>query len=270
MIRVLAPAKLTWSLEITGTRPDGYHLIRAEMVTLDLADELTIEDADTTLVEWPRWVAYAPEPTERNTIETALELVGRTAHVRLDKRIPVQGGLGGGSADAAAILRWAGFSDLAGAATIGADVPFCVVGGRAIVTGVGEIVEPLEFIERTVTLIVPSNLRVSTHECYRAYDDLIARGHRPSGRNHLREAACSIEPRLGETLEWLARETGLAVQLCGSGSTMFVDGDVFADVTNGPLAQAREVRSELGGGRLFDSPVGTLMFVTARTTPAMD
>ena len=63
--------------------------------------------------------------------------------MRLEKRIPSGAGLGGGSADAAAVLRWAGVTDLEVAARLGADVPFCLVGGRARVTGVGEAVAPL-------------------------------------------------------------------------------------------------------------------------------
>ena len=65
------------------------------------------------------------------------------ARVVIDKRIPPGGGLGGGSADAAAVLRWTGFDDLVAARRLGADIPFCMVGGRARVTGIGEVVEPL-------------------------------------------------------------------------------------------------------------------------------
>ena len=84
-----------------------------------------------------------PSRRRRQPRARALAAVGRRAHVRLDKRIPVGAGLGGGSADAAAVLRWAGCDDLAVAASLGADVPFCLVGGRARVTGIGEVVEPL-------------------------------------------------------------------------------------------------------------------------------
>ena len=71
----------------------------------------------------------------------ALDACGRRAAVRLTKRIPVGGGLGGGSADAAAVLRWAGCADVSVAADLGADVPFCVAGGRARVEGIGERVD---------------------------------------------------------------------------------------------------------------------------------
>ena len=164
-----APAKLTLSLRITGTRPDGYHEVDAEMVTLDLVDELTFDDGDGLEVVG---ASGLPVPGgEANLVHRALAAVGRTAQVRLHKRIPAGAGLGGGSADAAAVLRWAGCADLALAARLGADVPFCVVGGRARVGGIGEVVTPLPPVDRTYTLLVPS-FGVSTSAVYRAWDDL--------------------------------------------------------------------------------------------------
>ena len=79
----------------------------------------------------------------------------RRAAVHLTKRIPLGGGLGGGSADAAAVLRWAGCTDPDVAVRLGADVPFCLVGGRARVEGVGEKVTPLPFEARDYLLLLP-------------------------------------------------------------------------------------------------------------------
>lgn len=87
------------------------------------------------------------------------------------KNIPHGGGLGGGSADAAAIFRWANYQDLEAASRIGADIPFCMVGGRARVRGIGEIIEPLPFVARTITLILLP-FGVSTPVVYRAFDAL--------------------------------------------------------------------------------------------------
>ena len=156
-----APAKLTWSLRVVGVRDDGYHLIDAEMVTLDLADVLTVTPAEETTLTVSGPFTEGVPTDARNLVVRALAAVQRSAAVHLDKQIPNGGGLGGGSADAAAILRWAGIGDLAVAAGLGADVPFCVVGGRARVTGIGEVVAPLPHVARTVTLVVPP-LRVST------------------------------------------------------------------------------------------------------------
>ncbi|HLH29317.1 MAG TPA: hypothetical protein VKW77_10395, partial [Acidimicrobiales bacterium] len=145
-VELVAPAKLTLWLRVVGVRADGYHLLEAEMVTLDLADSLHVAEADDAqvTVEWDDGsgdtrrgpgAAGGPPTASDDLVARALGAVGRRAHVRLVKRIPVGAGLGGGSADAAAILRWAGCHDRRVAASLGADVPFCVVGGRALVRG---------------------------------------------------------------------------------------------------------------------------------------
>ena len=143
MTRLRAPAKLTMTLRVIGVRADGYHLIDAEMVTLDLADTLTIADGGDGITVGGPYAAGVPTD-DANLVVRALRLTGRRGGVHIDKQIPSGGGLGGGSADAAAVLRWAGHTDLAAASRLGADVPFCLVGGRARVTGIGEVVEPLD------------------------------------------------------------------------------------------------------------------------------
>ena len=168
MTVVHAPAKLTLSLRITGVRADGFHLIDAEMVTLSFGDVLRFSDGPTSLSAHGPYADGVPLDGS-NLVAAALDAVERTAVVDIDKRIPHGGGLGGGSADAAAVLRWAGWSPthetLERAARLGADVSFCLVGGRARVRGIGEIVEPLPYLRRTVTLVIPP-LRVSTPAAY--------------------------------------------------------------------------------------------------------
>ena len=217
-----APAKLTTSLRVKGVRADGLHLIDAEMVTVELADVLTFGPGDgLEVVDAP-----GLDTSEANLVRRALAAVGRTASVRLEKHIPVAAGLGGGSADAAAVLRWAGCADLAVAAGLGADVPFCVVGGRARVTGVGEVVDPLPFEERTFTLLSPP-LRVSTAAVYAAWDEM---GASPAeGPNDLEPAALRVEPGLARWRDLLRRVSGRTPTLAGSGGTWFVPG-AFPDV----------------------------------------
>ena len=216
---VLAPAKLTVSLRVTGVRDDGYHLIDAEMVTLDVADELVFGDGDGLTVLDGEGLTIPVDDT--NLVRKALRAVGRTAAVTLTKRIPAGAGLGGGSADAAAVLRWAGCDDIALAATLGADVPFCVQGGRAHVTGIGEILEPLPYVERTYTLLTPP-LGVSTPAVYQAWDDL--GGPTAAGPNDLEPAALRVEPRLAAYRDQLEAASGQTPTLAGSGSTWFVEG----------------------------------------------
>jgi 4-diphosphocytidyl-2-C-methyl-D-erythritol kinase len=189
-IVVKAPAKLTLSLRLVGLRADGYHLIDAEMVALDWHDTLTIDPSSTGLS------ADGPYSTDlplgrSNLVGKALHHVGHTAAVHIHKALPLGGGLGGGSADAAAVLRWADYPDLAGAALLGADVAFCLVGGRARVRGIGELIEPLPFEPIDVTLVVPP-MSVSSQRVYVAWDHL--GGPRGDGENDLEPAAISAFP----------------------------------------------------------------------------
>jgi 4-diphosphocytidyl-2-C-methyl-D-erythritol kinase len=244
---VLAPAKLTLALRVTGVRADGYHLLDAEMVSLDLADELTFGEGSGFEIVDARPGAHASPaaaPTaagrrlrpgvpaapglppgvpagDDNLVRRALRAVGRDAHVRLVKRIPAGGGLGGGSADAAAVLRWAGIDDVEVAATLGADVPFCLRGGRARVSGVGERLDPLPFVERTFTLLTPP-FGCSTVAVYRAWDAL--GGPTADGPNDLEPAALRVEPGLARWRDRLGEATGQVPVLAGSGSTWYVDG----------------------------------------------
>ena len=232
MRRVRALAKLTSSLRVTGVRDDGYHRLEAEMVTIDLADVLTFSEGDGFEVAASD-VVGADVGLSFDLVPRALVAVGRTAHVRLEKRIPVGAGLGGGSADAAAVLRWAGCDDLTLAASLGADVPFCLVGGRARVRGVGEVVEPLPFQSREFTLLTPP-IAVDTAAVYRRWDEL--GGPTAEGPNDLEPAALAVEPRLAEWRDRLGKATGRTPRLAGSGSTWFVEG-AFPDVVGGVVTR---------------------------------
>ncbi len=221
-----APAKLTVSLRITGVRADGYHLIDAEMVTLDYGDVLEISDGDGLEVVGPH---AAGVPTDNgNLVRRALALVGRQAFVRLDKQVPAGAGLGGGSADAAAILRWAGATDPSAAAGLGADVAFCLTGGRARVRGIGELLEPLPFEARTFTLLIPP-VAVATPAVYRAWDDLGGPSAPDGSVNDLETAALAVAPELAHWRDRLAQATGRRPQLAGSGGTWYVEGDFAGD-----------------------------------------
>jgi 4-diphosphocytidyl-2-C-methyl-D-erythritol kinase len=222
---VRAPAKLTVSLRVTGVREDGYHLLESEMVSLDLADTLTFSDGDG--LEVVGATGLAVPPGDDNLVRRALRAVGRRAQVRLEKRIPSGAGLGGGSADAAAVLRWAGCDDLAVAAALGADVPFCLAGGgHALVAGIGDELRPLPFEARTYTLLVPS-FGVPTAAVYGAWDAL--GGPAGDGANDLEPAALHVEPRLAEWRDRLGDATGLTPTLAGSGGTWFVEGEFPGD-----------------------------------------
>jgi 4-diphosphocytidyl-2-C-methyl-D-erythritol kinase len=249
--RVFAPAKLTVSLRVTGVRPDGYHELDAEMVTLSMADELEIDEEGSglTVEAAPGMRSGGLPGPGRNLVERALVACGRRAAVRLTKHIPVGGGLGGGSADAAAVLRWAGCADPAVAVGLGSDVPFCLVGGRARVEGVGEQVTPLPFESRDYLLLLPP-FGVDTARVYRAWDD----DPREESPNALTAAALAVEPRLVAWRDALGEFAGAEPALAGSGSTWFVEGGP----TGGASAVGRELRIGPETARL----------VRARSVPA--
>ncbi|MFA5774503.1 MAG: 4-(cytidine 5'-diphospho)-2-C-methyl-D-erythritol kinase [Ilumatobacteraceae bacterium] len=226
-ISLQARAKLTLTLKITGVRDDGYHLIDAEMVTLELADLIYVT-ADGNGLDIVGPFAEGVHTDESNLVNRALRLCNRSAHVQIDKRIPSGGGLGGGSADAAAILRWATFTDTVAASRLGADIPFCMIGGRAHVRGIGEIIAPIPFVAHDITLIVPP-LTISTPQVYKAWDELGSPEIKCA--NELELAALSVEPKLGIWRERIEAETGVTPTLAGSGATWWLYG-AYPDLAN--------------------------------------
>jgi 4-diphosphocytidyl-2-C-methyl-D-erythritol kinase len=214
-------------LHVVGQRRDGYHLLEAEMVSLDFGDELEISaGSGLEVLDALEYLGSGEAqgldvPTDaRNLVQRALLLCGIERHVRLTKRIAPGAGLGGGSADAAAVLRYARFSDLEAAASLGADVPFCLNGGRALVGGIGERIEALDFEDVHFVIVTP-DLAVSTAEVYRAYDAIGSRAEHAV--NDLEDAALVVEPRLASLKAMLADATGAVPTLAGSGSTYFFE-----------------------------------------------
>ncbi|MBR3290445.1 MAG: 4-(cytidine 5'-diphospho)-2-C-methyl-D-erythritol kinase [Clostridia bacterium] len=184
-----APAKINLTLDILGCRPDGYHELRTVMQTVDLADTVTLKRtegggialslSDPALPCDRRNTAYAAAEVFFAALrERGGEPFGVWIHVT--KTIPQQAGMAGGSADAAAVLR--GLNRLAGdpfsrdtlcalGAKIGADVPFCVRGGAALATGIGERLTPVPGLPETLTVVVcKPPVGVSTGAAYNAVD----------------------------------------------------------------------------------------------------
>ncbi|MDR2421525.1 MAG: 4-(cytidine 5'-diphospho)-2-C-methyl-D-erythritol kinase [Oscillospiraceae bacterium] len=178
--RESAEAKINLSLDVLGARDDGYHEILSVMQSVSLSDELIIR-----LVPGSGAAADAPglPRGEGNTaVRAALAffkaagIAGFRAEIAIEKRIPAAAGLGGGSADAAAVLR--ALNRLTGthfpddklreiAAGVGSDVPFCVGGGTAIARGRGEALSPLPPLPRCFAVIAKPPFTLSTEEMYR-------------------------------------------------------------------------------------------------------
>jgi 4-diphosphocytidyl-2-C-methyl-D-erythritol kinase len=216
-----APAKLTLSLRVTGVREDGYHLIDAEMVALALADIVRIESSPTTELTVSGPFAVGIPTDESNLVHKALSRSNRTARIHIEKNIPHGGGLGGGSTDAAAVLRWAEHTDPVHAATLGADIPFSLIGGRAHVAGIGEKVTPLPFEQMDLTLFIPP-VHVPTPLVYATWDAMSG----PTGNNDndLEPAALQAVPELRTWRELIATTYGIQPHLAGSGATWFARG----------------------------------------------
>ncbi len=178
-MRLYAPAKINWTLEVLGRRDDGYHEVRTIIQTVEPCAALELAPAGGLELE----VEGAHEPSQDDLVLRAAALLGGGgaggARIRLSKRVPVAAGLGGGSSDAAAALRglnelWRlGYGDARLAeigAGIGSDVAFFVYGGTALAEGRGERVTPLPDLPPTwlVLLVPPFHLPEKTRRMYDA------------------------------------------------------------------------------------------------------
>ena len=277
-VSFLAPAKLNLSLQVFGKRPDGYHNIRSVMVPVSLYDEVTVEEADAGIsVE-----CDAPGvPTDAaNSCHKAAALflawAGTPAgvRIRIRKAIPPESGLGGGSSDAAAALK--GLIALTGkhpppeallamAVRVGADVPFFLPGGAALVEGIGERLTPLPWNVPFHAVIVRPAFGRSTREgsarLGREPGDPPPRGNVPSFRtftdvaaavrNDFEEAWGPSHPEIAAIRRELLSAGAGAAGLSGSGSALF---GLYASER-----LAREARRKLSGSD--DVGTGRRVFV---------
>ena len=172
-LTVKAYAKINLWLDITGRRANGYHTLNTVMRRIALYDDVTVGTNGSGDVTVSCDVQGIPAD-ERNIAFKAAKMFfmqmrkNMGAHIHIVKRIPVEAGLGGSSADGAAVL--CALNELCGiGATLGADIPFCITGGTAKCTGIGDIIEPLECAE-FAALIVKPDAACNTGEAYRKYD----------------------------------------------------------------------------------------------------
>ncbi len=237
-----APAKLNLFLHVTGRRSDDYHLIETLLVPIDRGDRVTLsarDDSRVVRVRGPAGVAADDDLSVR-----AARLLQRTCGVSrgvdidIDKRIPLGGGLGGGSSDAATVLlglnrMWdlglprRRLMELA--LELGADVPFFVFGAPAIARGIGELLEAVSLPPTWFVVITPP-VQVATADVFAAAE--LTRNSRSTkmsvfsegyGRNDLQVVAASRFPEIAASLDALVREAADAasVAMSGSGACVF-------------------------------------------------
>jgi 4-diphosphocytidyl-2-C-methyl-D-erythritol kinase len=213
-----ALAKLTLSLRITARRADGYHELDAVMVSIDEPrDTLTIRPAARTTLTVDGPFAAGVPVDDTNLAWRAADACGAAVEISLHKGIPSGAGLGGGSADAAAVLVALG-ADATLAPALGADVAFCMNGGRARVRGIGDLVERLEPQLLAIVVATPE-FDCATADVYRAWDEL---GGPRDAVNDLQPAAQHVEPRLADFRREVEAAAGASAILAGSGSSYAV------------------------------------------------
>lgn len=247
------PAKINITLTVGPARADGYHEVRTLLQSIALSDAIVVSErrgpfsltarapgvpADRTNLVWKAaqalWTAIGREGEPRDV------------HIKLDKQIPIEAGLGGGSADAAAALAalnvvWDGRRSrrqlLDVARTIGADVPFPLLGGTALGVGRGDELYPVDDVERLGVILIKPSFGVATGDAYRWLDEDRAAGLAASTAtaevdvgwssgpirmaNDLEAPVGRRHPGIGEMLDALRRAGAMGAGMSGSGSAVF-------------------------------------------------
>ncbi|WP_424977849.1 4-(cytidine 5'-diphospho)-2-C-methyl-D-erythritol kinase [Leisingera sp. S232] len=238
---VAAPAKINLTLHVTGRRGDGYHLLDSLVVFADTGDRLRFDPGSELTLEVSGLFAKGVPADQRNLVWRAAEGAGWAGQISLDKQLPHGAGIGGGSSDAAAILRWiAGQGGSIPAdlpLSLGADVPVCMAARAARMQGIGEQVTPVQLLELHA-LIVNPGAHVPTGGVFSA---LACRNNPPmpaeipafteakdcaawlaEQRNDLETPAIAVAPEIDRVLSDLrnTRQVLLA-RMSGSGATCF-------------------------------------------------
>lgn len=268
-VSVKAPGKLNLTLDVLGKRDDGYHDMKMIMQSVDLLDTVTV-----TLTENKTWECVCDIPgipsgmdnlalKAANTFFEALGTRPDGLHISIAKTIPMQGGMAGGSTDAAAVLR--GLNQLHGSvfsadelaamgAKVGSDVPYCVMGGTALAEGRGEILTPLPSMPECFYVLVKPEFSVSTPALFRELDanPIKRRPDTDLAVEYLKQqdlfGFCSciqnvFQPILEKSYPVISgictmlKENGaLASSLTGTGSVVF---GIFSDLHLAQLAEAK-------------------------------
>lgn len=251
-MKLKAYGKVNISLDVVGKREDGYHLLRMIMQTVDIYDELIFEKCEEGI-----HITCDKEfvPTDkRNLVYKAIELFNTTykvqggVKVHINKNIPVEAGMAGGSTDAAAALK--GVRDLYMpnvsdkelmelGVKIGADVPYCILGGTALCEGIGEVITPLKPFQNKILVVVKPNFGVSTVAVYKAFDINSIEKHPDTETlidamekdnvlyvannmmNLLENVTIKNHEEIQQIKEYMEKEGSLGAMMSGSGPTVF-------------------------------------------------
>ena len=244
-----AYGKINLSLDVTGRRADGYHLVRMIMQTVDIFDTVTITKAAGTDISMTTDSGVLPSGPS-NLVWRAADVMRREfgitdgLQIHLDKRIPIAAGMAGGSADAAAVFRLLnqmyelGVSDeelRRLALPLGADIPYCVTAGTCLCEGIGEVLTPLSSPPESTLLVCKPALDVSTAWVYTEYDRI------PEGEIHHPDVDGMVKAidggdlhgmcsRFGNVLE---QKTGAEYPIIGRLERFFLDHGALGSIMTG-------------------------------------
>ncbi len=233
---VFAPAKINLTLHVTGQRADGYHLLDSLVVFADVGDRLTITDAPDMAITVTGPFAPGVPTDARNLVWQAARRAGHSCHIKLEKNLPHGAGIGGGSSDAAAVLRHYGISE--GCGELGADIPVCLAASPQRVRGTGDLLHPLTDLPVLPAVLVNPGVHVATPVIF----DALERKDHPGmpeeiptfagpdslikwlarQRNDLEAPAVQVAPEIGVVLAALKASPHCRLaRMSGSGATCF-------------------------------------------------
>ena len=239
----LARAKVNLTLHVGAAIQDGkwtgYHPVESLVVFADFGDELSFTSAKQSRVEYrgPFSTNFSDINDGKNSMIEALEMCGvsEPMDICLEKNIPIAAGLGGGTADAAAVLRVFDPKGKVYPIKLGADGPVCHLSRTAMMEGVGEVITPQSGLGQLSTVLINPGVAVSTGAIFKAMDaaprpkfpamtsrqgDLLSRAL--SGENDMQEIAIAEAPVIADVLRALAQQTGCELaRMSGSGATCF-------------------------------------------------
>jgi 4-diphosphocytidyl-2-C-methyl-D-erythritol kinase len=270
-----APAKVNLTLHVTGQRADGYHLLDSLVVFAGVGDSVTVAAAPALSLAITGPMGAMLPVTDDNLVLRAARAMGATAQITLHKVLPVSSGIGGGSADAAACLR--ALARLTGQAlpgpdqvlALGADVPVCLAGTPARMTGIGVALGPVPPLPAAWLVLANPGVAVSTPAIFRA---LARRDNAPMPaslprlkttadlaafvamqRNDLESPAIALQPVIAQVKTALTAQPGcMLARMSGSGATCF---GLFADPLSANAA-ARALQAAQPGWWVADAPMG--------------
>ncbi|MEP3848249.1 MAG: 4-(cytidine 5'-diphospho)-2-C-methyl-D-erythritol kinase [Paracoccaceae bacterium] len=248
-IEAFAPAKINLTLHVTGQRLDGYHLLDSLVLFADVGDRLWLDAGPDMSVEVVGPFAKGVPTDESNLVWAAAKLAGWTGRIQLEKNLPHGAGIGGGSSDAAAVLR-ALEADTDGAA-LGADVPVCCLSAASRMAGIGELLDRVTGLPNLFAVLANPKIHVPTPAVFKNLTDkqnskMDEMPKIPNGeperffdwlneqRNDLEAAAIKAAPVISDVLNALHRLQGArTIRMSGSGATCFALFDDRASAAKG-------------------------------------